>query len=160
MGFGTEQTPPQQRYVFVEPLGGLAWAGTEAEMMERNKTPITFGITNPPILFRDFSTPIPKDIPSPARKIVLSSVVKTDGTAKTSIQLTVTKEVMKPGETMTASAMVSVEPIISKPAPCSIFPTKTAGSSLFIGMVGIGGAAGIGFKPRRRKEKKEQDKEK
>jgi hypothetical protein len=54
----------------------------------------------------------------------------------------------------------AVEPASCKPTPCTPCPPKTAGSSLLIGMVGIGGAAGISLKPRRRKEKKVQDKEK
>lgn len=57
----------------------------------------------------------------------------------------------------------AVEPIIPpvcRPTPCTPCPPKTAGSSLLIGMIGIGGAAGISLKPRRRKEENEQDTEK
>ena len=63
-------------------------------------------------------------------------------------------------EVTVGTRIEAVEPNTCKRTPCSPCPPKTAGSSLLIGMVGIGGAAGIGFKPRRRKEEKVQEKEK
>jgi hypothetical protein len=56
------------------------------------------------------------------------------------------------------SVEVIVPPPCKLPTPCCP-QTKLSGSMLMVGMVGIG-ATGFGFKPRRRKEKKEQDKEK
>ena len=111
-GFGIEQTTQQQKYVFIEPLGGLAWAEPQSVFLAGLLQPVAFGITNPAVLFRDFSTPTPTDIPSPTRKIVLATQVKADSGIPVTIKVLPFKDTLAPGETVIAKTVLAVAPAL------------------------------------------------
>ncbi len=111
-GFGIEQTTQQQKYVFIEPLGGLAWAEPQSVFLAGLLQPVAFGITNPAVLFRDFSTPTPTDIPSPTRKIVLATQVKADSGIPVTIEVLPFKDTLAPGETVIAKTVLAVAPAL------------------------------------------------
>jgi hypothetical protein len=110
-GFGIEPALPQQPYEFVDSIGALGWAAPESLVLAPNFKPIAFTVTNPPILYRDFSGQTPKDILAPSRRIILATEIKTDSGIPAKIEVLPIKETLAPGETVTAQVKVALAPV-------------------------------------------------
>jgi hypothetical protein len=73
-GFAVPATASPLPYVFMTEVGGLGWA-VPYTMVSDGTLKLAFNVTNPPLLYRDFTVSPIKDYPAPKRKIIMISEV-------------------------------------------------------------------------------------
>jgi hypothetical protein len=73
-GFAVPSAPPSAPYVFLTEIGGLGWAVPYTRVSD-GAIKLAFNVTNPPLLYRDFSVSPIKDYPAPKRRIIMISEV-------------------------------------------------------------------------------------
>ncbi|APV48410.1 hypothetical protein BWI17_01130 [Betaproteobacteria bacterium GR16-43] len=106
--FAVPERPQNRHYVFIEPVGGAAWAIP----MKTFAKPVTLGVrvTNPAIAFRDFGTKKVHEVKAPVRRIILAAHAEgPEGMGTVRVKLPARKDAMKPGEARIVKAQVTVE---------------------------------------------------
>lgn len=73
-GFAVPVTMPPLPYVFIESIGGVGWAVPYTMVADAGLT-LGFNITNPPLLYRDYTVTPVQNFPAPKRRILLLTEV-------------------------------------------------------------------------------------
>lgn len=99
---------PNKPYTLIERLGGVVWAISNRDLIERQQISLELDVTNPAIMLRDFTASPPVDIKSPERSIVLAVTVEApSGIRPPLVVLQQDKKTLAPGETTRAVLTVT-----------------------------------------------------
>jgi len=98
-GIGFAASGTRAPYTYLTPLGGIGWAFPPDRIASREGLTLPLEVTNPAVLFRDFSRR--QDVPSPSRQVLVAVRAEASpGVALPQVRVTQPDHPLQPGESV------------------------------------------------------------
>lgn len=110
-GVGFAKPEPRTPYTYLTTVGGIAWAFPQDRIHPREGLRLPIEVTNPALLFRDFSVRPPRDVPSPPRQIfVVVTAEAAPGVPVPAVQVAQPERPLQAGESTKTTITLTAGP--------------------------------------------------